>query len=124
MKKPRFANKSLVTSRDPGTQKSIRAPSSYKAEKMLISDRESQKIMEKLQIWGRGGMGLILILNILKRIAQKLRRIILLHFGLVTFRIHFGMFFDLVHTTMTPATNYSGFLETPRYFKKSKNNPK
>ena len=30
------------------------------------------------------------IVNIIKRIAQKLRSIILLHFGLVTFRIYFG----------------------------------
>ena len=38
----------------------------------------------------RGSGGPISIVNIIKRIAQKLRRIILLRFGQVTFRIHFG----------------------------------
>ena len=43
------------------------------------------------QIWGVGGSGgAISIVNIIKRLAQKLRRIILLHFGLVTFRFHYG----------------------------------
>ena len=39
-------------------------------------------------VGSRGGRG-IFILHIKKRIAPKLCRIILLHFGLVTFRIHF-----------------------------------
>ena len=37
---------------------------------------------------GSGGSGAIFIVSFIKRLAQKLRRIILLHFGLVTFRIH------------------------------------
>ena len=36
-----------------------------------------------------GGWGDIVIVNIIERIAQKLHLIILLHFQLVTFRIHF-----------------------------------
>ena len=52
-------------------------------------------------------------INVKKRVAQKLRIIILLHFGLITFRIHFGKtpnpsfscFSDLADVTMTPKTN-------------------
>ena len=57
------------------------------------------------RVWGP-----ILIGDTIKRIAQKLRRIILLHIGLVTFRIHYWktrkpvIFMDV---TMTPQTNYS-----------------
>ena len=47
-----------------------------------------QEFRKKLLIWGVGGLGGIQIVNIMKRIAGKLRKIILLHFGLVTFRIH------------------------------------
>ena len=40
---------------------------------------------------GSGGIwGAIFNVNFDKRVAQKLRRIIMLHFGLVTFRLHFG----------------------------------
>ena len=46
---------------------------------------------EEFQICGLGGVwGVILILNFNKRVAQKLRRIILLHLGLVTSRFHSG----------------------------------
>ena len=49
------------------------------------------------------------------RVAQKLRRIILLHGELITFDFHFSkirkvvifMFSDLVHVFMGPKTNYS-----------------
>ena len=40
-------------------------------------------------IWGLWGLGAMFIVNIMKRIAQKLLRIILLHLGLVTFRFHY-----------------------------------
>ena len=67
--------------------------------------------MECLGVWRA------IFLNLKKRWAQKLCRIILLHFGLVTFRIHFKttrrlrifMFSDLVGLTMTPQTNYIWF---------------
>ena len=36
-----------------------------------------------------GSGGAIPIVNFIKRLAQRLRIIILFHFGLVTFRIHF-----------------------------------
>ena len=39
---------------------------------------------------GGGGGGVIFIVNVMKRIAVKLRRMILLQFGLVTFRFHDG----------------------------------
>ena len=45
--------------------------------------------MEKVRcvvVWG--GSGAIFIVNLKVWIAQKLRRIILLHFGLVAFRFH------------------------------------
>ena len=35
-------------------------------------------------------MGAIFIVNFGKRVARKLCRIMLLHFGIVTFRFHFG----------------------------------
>ena len=43
-----------------------------------------------VRLGSEGLLGAIFIVNIIKRIAPKLHRIILLHFGLVTFRIHFG----------------------------------
>ena len=62
---------------------------------------------------GFGVWGAILIENIVKQLAQKLRRIILLHFGLVTFWFHLGKtrqvillgFSDLADVTMAPKTN-------------------
>ena len=61
------------------------------------------------------GSGGIFFVNCKKGVAQELRRIILLHFGLVTFRLHFGKpdksYFswlsDLAGVTMTPKTNCS-----------------
>ena len=38
--------------------------------------------------WGYGGG--VVIVNILKRIAQQLRKVILFYCGLVTFLFHFG----------------------------------
>ena len=46
-----------------------------------------QDIREKIGIWGLGGLGVIFT-NIIGRIARELRRIILFHLGLVTFRFH------------------------------------
>ena len=54
-----------------------------------LAYRKSRKIREKLRIWGHGEWGRILIVNILKRIAQKLHRINLLHIGPVTSNFHF-----------------------------------
>ena len=49
-----------------------------------------QKIIEKsgFEVWGCPGSHCYCKSK--KRVARKLRRIILLHFGLVTFRFHFG----------------------------------
>ena len=72
----------------------VRAPkASLVGEKRPTSYRKFKNILEKLWILGLGGLGgwgVIFIVNIIKRIARKLSIIILLHFGLVTFRIHFG----------------------------------
>ena len=60
-----------------------------------------------------GVWGTIVIVNLVKRLARKLRRVILFHFGLVTFRIYFretdnssfSCFKDLVFVSMTSKTN-------------------
>ena len=77
---------------------------------MSISGRKSWKFGEK---YGYGVEGSIFIVNILRRIAPKLRRTILLHFGLITFAIHVGrtlkplifMIFGFWDVSMTPKTN-------------------
>ena len=86
-----------------------------------------QKVLDnqkKMPIWGLGGLGgSIFIVNIIERIAQKLRRILLLHLGLVTFRIHFTkdrpppifMVFGFSDVSTTPKTNYFLSLEAPGY---------
>ena len=42
-----------------------------------------------MRFGGLGGLGVILIVNIMERIAAKLCRTILLHLGLITFRTHY-----------------------------------
>ena len=54
----------------------------------MISYRNPSK-SGKIMFWGLEGLGGILNVNIMK-MTQKLRRIILLHLGLVAFRFHFG----------------------------------
>ena len=81
---------------------------------------------------GSRGSGVIFTVNIIERLAQKLRRSILLHSGLITFRFnfgkpgrpHFSWFSDLVDVSMTPKTNYFLFLEAPNDFKTNKKNTK
>ena len=71
------------------------------------------------------------MLNIWIRIAQKLRRTILLHFGLVTSRIHFrniwkvafSWFVDLADVTMTPKNQSYLSLEAPGYLEWSRGIP-
>ena len=70
-----------------------------------------------MQIWGPRGLGAISTVNFKKMFARRLRIIILLHLGLITFRIHFwktrktliSSFSDLADVTMTPETNYIRF---------------
>ena len=70
----------------------------------------------------------VFIINITKRIAIKLRRIILFHFGLVTLRIHFRkarklmilMFFGFGGRVHDSQNKLFLSLETTRDFKKSK----
>ena len=73
-----------------------------------------KKILKKCGFGVFGGFGGVIFIVIFeKRLAQQLRRIILLHFGLVSFRIHFGKtenlsfswFSDLVDMSMTANTN-------------------
>ena len=75
--------------------------------------RKSRKIQEKATLGSGGVWGSIFIVSSLKRITRKLRRNILLHFGLITFRFHYWkalkplifMISDLVDVSMTPKTN-------------------
>ena len=63
---------------------------------------------------GVGVWWAILIVNIIQRLAQKLRRIILPHLGLVALRVQFrktkktscSWISNLADATMTPQTNY------------------
>ena len=72
-----------------------------------------------------GGLGSIFIVNVKKSVAWKLRTIILLHFGLVTFRIHSGrirkviifMFFRLGERVHDSQHQYHLSLEAPNDFK-------
>ena len=75
-----------------------------------------KKILGQMRFGGLGGLGGgIFIVNIVKRIARKLRKIILLYFGLITSRLNFITgkpekplflwFLDMVGLTMTPKTN-------------------
>ena len=48
--------------------------------------RKSRKVADL----GSGGLGGHFAVNFMRRIAQKLRIIILLHFGIITLRFHFG----------------------------------
>ena len=81
-------------------------------------------------MWGLGVIFRgIFIVNI-KRIAGKLRTIILLHLGLVTLRFHYWktlktlicMISGFSDVSMTPQTNILS-LETTGYFNNSKKNP-
>ena len=96
------------------------------AENRLVSYRKSRNIWDELRIWGlKGFWGVIFIVDIIKRIAPKLRRTILLHFGLVTFRFHFGetrkpiifTVFGLGGRDHDSQNQYHLSLETPGYFK-------
>ena len=79
-------------------------------EKMPASHRQPGN-PGQIRFWG---LEAIFIINFKKRVAQKLRRIILLHYGLVTFRFRFGKieksslswFSDLADATMTSQTDY------------------
>ena len=85
-----------------------------------ISYKSSGKIRAQLRIWGSGRP--FFIVSIIKRLAQKLRRIILPHFGLVTFGIHFRetrkpiivMIFGPTGRDHDPQNQYYLNLETPR----------
>ena len=81
--------------------------------------------IRKIRIWGLGGLGVMSIVNLKKRLAQKVRRIILLHLGRVTFRIHFGkarkvitfMLFGLGGRVHDSPNQYYLSLEIPGYSK-------
>ena len=50
---------------------------------------ETRELLEKILFWA-GSLGELCVVNLKKSVVQKLRRIILLHVGLVIFRSHFG----------------------------------
>ena len=60
------------------------------AEKNIDFLKKIQEIRQKI---GFGVWGAVFIVNIFERIAQELRRIILLHFRLLTFMFHFRKLF-------------------------------
>ena len=87
---------------------------------------EIRKIWENLDLGSRGVWVVILIVrSFKKRVARKVRRFILLHFGLVTFRIHFSkiqkvpvrIIFGLVGRVHGSQNQFSSILETSNYFK-------
>ena len=43
-----------------------------------------------MDVWFWGVLGAILAVNLKRRVARNLRRIVLHHFGLVACRLHFG----------------------------------
>ena len=45
--------------------------------------------LENSILGGQGGLGVMFTVNIIKRLTEMVRRMILLHFGLMTFRIHY-----------------------------------
>ena len=78
--------------------------------KKLIPRTKSRKSREIANLASGWGLVVIFTVNIIERFAQKLRRIILLHFGRITFRMHVGkirealifMVFGLWDVPMTP----------------------
>ena len=70
---------------------SLRTTYQHLAEIWKSSPLKNPGKSGKIQDLGSGAVwGAISTRNFLKKLAQKLRRIILLHFGLRTFRFHFG----------------------------------
>ena len=51
--------------------------------------KKVREIRGTMWMWGLGSLGVILIVSIMEGITGKLRRILLLHFGLVAYTIHF-----------------------------------
>ena len=84
------------------------------AEKKTISYRKSGEIREKSGVGVWEVWEAIFIVHFKKRVAHKLRRITLLHLGLITLRIHFRktrkpfifMIFIFSDVSMTLKTNY------------------
>ena len=60
---------------------------------------------------GSSGSGAIFIVNIIQRLARKLRRIILLHLGITTFRFHYGRTLKLL---IFMILGFSGVSMTPK----------
>ena len=58
--------------------------------KKRLPTENHRKSGNKYDLGGLGGLGVNFTVNFVKRIVQKLHRIILLQFGLVTFRFHDG----------------------------------
>ena len=83
-----------------------------------------------MRICSLGVLGGSVIANTIVGIAGKLRTMILLHFGLITFRIDDGIIRKpLIFMVLGPGgrdhdcqNQLFSSLETPRYFKKNTNN--
>ena len=80
-------------------------------------------------VWGVWGD--IVIVHCIKRMVQKLSGVILLHFGLIAFRLHFGrihkviifMIFGPSGRDHDSPNQLSLTLDTPNYSKRFRNNP-
>ena len=85
----------------------------FQADKKRLPLENRGTVWQNVGFWVWEGLGFISAVNIMRRIAQKLRRIIWLHFGLVSYRIQFRrtqkpcifMFLDLLDVTTTPQSN-------------------
>ena len=94
-----------------------------------ISNLRSCANSENMWFWG---LGAIFVVHVNQSIARKLRRLILLHFWLVTCRFHFGktrkplicLFSGHGGRDHDSANQYYLSLGTPRYTKYFKTNPK
>ena len=83
--------------------------------KLVIFQRTnfSRRLERNRVSWGLWALGAMFTVSFKKRVVRKLRIIILLHFGLVTFRSRYGedrnpfivMIFAFLYVPMTPKTN-------------------
>ena len=100
----------------------------YRLRPARCVTRHPGKSGKKSRCGVQGVWGAIFNVNLIQRTAQKLRRIILLHFGQVVFRIHFrrtrkpliSIVFGRDHDSQN---QYYLSLETPEYSKEFKKYP-
>ena len=104
---------------DPFSNINQNTPAHHRIREDALSKRPNSNRnpydLGQVGIWDLGGGGSTFIVNCNKRVAQKLCRIVLLHFGLVTIRFHcrklgkvfIFMIFGVLDVSMSSKTNYS-----------------